>query len=178
MGQKSREKWKRRLAVAVTPWTAFERAYLEPEKLAQLQLKSQPILFKNSRYQVSIRKVKSNVLPPGWPEIVHLSIKRLDKEPIHDWRDLQRIKNELIGPEYEAVEVYPAESRLVDDANQFHLWVFMDETFRLPFGFAERLVSEGSTFGSKQRPFPKDAIPEGLRHVDDSEISKTMKEIK
>jgi hypothetical protein len=37
---------------------------------------------------------------------------------VHDWRDLQRIKNQLVGPECEAVELYPAESRKVDTANQ------------------------------------------------------------
>ena len=40
----------------------------------------------------------------------------------------------------EAVELYPAESRLVDNANQWHLWCVTG--FRFPFGFAERLVSE------------------------------------
>jgi len=29
----------------------------------------------------------------------------------------------IVGEEHEAFEVYPAESRLVDTANQYHLWV-------------------------------------------------------
>src|SRR5215471_20904261 len=32
----------------------------------------------------------------------HLSVKRRDKQPIHDWRDLQEVKNQLCGPECEA----------------------------------------------------------------------------
>lgn len=108
----------------------------------------------NSRYQVNVREVN-----PGndWPcPMLWLSIKRLDKEPIHDWRDLQEIKNKIVGPEFEGVEIYPAESRLVDIANQYHLWVFMSPKVRLPFGFTERSVSgaeEAASFGGKQRPF-------------------------
>ena len=49
-----------------------------------------------------------------------------------DWRDgitwdeLQRIKNETIGPETWCVEVYPAQDKLVDVANIRHLWL-LDE---------------------------------------------------
>jgi hypothetical protein len=44
---------------------------------------------------------------------------RLDGQAIHDWRELQRIKNEIVGDEIEAVELYPAESRLLDTANWY-----------------------------------------------------------
>lgn len=84
---------------------------------------------------------------------LHLSIKRNDREPIHDWRDLQRIKTELCGPEAEGVEIYPAESRVVDMANQYHLWVFTKA--KLGFGFragAKMTAEESSKFGSKNRP--------------------------
>jgi hypothetical protein len=67
----------------------------------------------------------------------HLSICRTDKQAVHDWRAFQRIKNELAGPEWEAVEIYPAESRLVDMANQYHLWCF---PFAIGFGFSGRAV--------------------------------------
>jgi hypothetical protein len=46
---------------------------------------------------------------------------------------MQRIKNELAGPERVAVEVYPPVSQLVDHANMYHLWVF-EAGFALPFG--------------------------------------------
>ncbi len=83
-------------------------------------------VYANSRYQVVVRANGSTV---------YLSIKRLDQLPIRNWRDLQRIKNELVGPECEGFEIFPAESRLVDTANQYHLWVFTDPEIRLPFGF-------------------------------------------
>ena len=71
------------------------------------------------------------------PGFIHLSIKRADRQPCRDWRDFQRIKNQLAGPEWEAVELYPAESRLVDMANQFHLWCFEQP---LGLGWQQRLV--------------------------------------
>lgn len=106
------------------------------------------LVFHNDIYEVAVYRDEL----PGLPALVHLSIKRRDKAAIHDWRHFQQIKNELLGPEQEAVELYPAESRLVDAANQYHLWGFDDPMFRFPFGFAERLVSETPPPGGRQRP--------------------------
>jgi hypothetical protein len=53
-----------------------------------------------------------------------LAIKRTDRQPIRSWRVLQDIKNEIAGRERIAVEIYPAESRVIDTANIYHLWVF------------------------------------------------------
>jgi hypothetical protein len=132
------------------PWTPFV-----PARIPGLE---ETRAFLNSRYQVVVTDLKPN--EPGHPVLRHLSIKRRDKEPVHDWRDLQRIKNELAGPEYEGIEIYPAEERLVDTANQYHLWVFMDPTFRMSVGFHERLVAEGPyTDGAKQRPFEPNRRP-------------------
>lgn len=65
-----------------------------------------------------------------------LSIHDARRTTRHDWREFQRIKSELIGPEREAAELYPAESRVVDTANEFHLWV-LPAGDRWPFGFDE-----------------------------------------
>ena len=69
--------------------------------------------------------------------ITYLSIKRHDREPIHDWRDLQEIKNQVVGSEHLAYEVYPPESLLYDTANQYHLWVMNEpvEVTGMAFGF-------------------------------------------
>lgn len=75
---------------------------------------------------------------------VHLDIRRHDHEPCNNWHDFQKIKNELVGPEFEAVELFPAESRLVDTANQYHLWVHKDAGFRFPLGFGQRLVYDAN----------------------------------
>lgn len=110
--------------------------------------------YMNNKYMVHVRMCTPN--DPDFPPMMHLSIKRLDKEPIHDWRDLQRIKNEIAGPESEAVEIYPAESRLVDTANQYHLWCF-PPGMKIPFGFDEGRTVSGDTGDGiksthKQRP--------------------------
>ena len=100
-------------------------------------------IFLNSRYKVA--KYDDG-------ETIHLSIKRLDGQALQDWRELQRIKNELLGKEVEAVQLHPAESRLLDMCDQVHLWALKQGRFQ--FGFNERIVSEGTVLpGQTQRPF-------------------------
>jgi len=122
-------------------------------------------IYLNEIYQVMTRTMDG---PLG--RILHLSIKRFDGRAIHDWRDLQWIKNQIAGPEAEAVELYPAESRLVDTSNQFHLWVLLDIE-RIPWGFGDRLVSDkiqDVDFGqvrtgrNSQRPFADHVRPNDL----------------
>jgi hypothetical protein len=109
----------------------------------------------NDQYQVNVRRLEPTETS-GFPAMIHLSVKRRDKGSLHDWRHLQQIKNMIVGPEHEAVELYPAESRLVDTANQYHLWVLADPTIRFPFGFHDgRAVTDeelAASLGAKQRP--------------------------
>lgn len=92
----------------------------------------------NSRYIVQEYDVSEEYEMP----ITQLSIKNNHNNHLaHDWRDLQRIKNEICGEEKEAVEVYPAMSRMVDTSNQFHLWVFMDKA-PIILGWKEGMVLE------------------------------------
>ncbi|GHE88575.1 hypothetical protein GCM10016455_05880 [Aliiroseovarius zhejiangensis] len=53
---------------------------------------------------------------------IHLGISSLtgDRPSFHE---MQRIKNDLAGPNATGVEVYPPQEELVDDAEMFHLWV-------------------------------------------------------
>ncbi len=97
--------------------------------------------------------------------ITHLSIKRLDRAPLHNWRHLQQIKNEVCGEEREAVEIYPRESRLADNANQYHLWV-LPPGMDVPTGFDSGMVvidpadvENFNTNGGKGRQEP---LQEGL----------------
>lgn len=125
----------------------------EDQAEAQLNASITGQVYLNDTYQVLVREAQT----PEWgSEMFWLSIKRIDKEPIHDWRDLQEIKNMLVGEENEAVELFPAESRRVDTANQYHLWVLKDFKVRFPFGFTgERVVTDSqSVGGSKQRKLP------------------------
>ena len=63
------------------------------------------------------------------------------------------MKNVLVGAECDAMQIYPAESRLVNSANQYHLIVLPEDT-SLPFGFNGRFTREESVTsasGSHQR---------------------------
>ena len=134
-------------------WTPFERT----GQVVVSNLPNMPDgeIWENSRYVI----VRRDVGGGGEGKLIWLSIKNADNSARHDWREMQRIKNELVGTDVEAVELYPAERRLVDGSNQFHLWAVVG--FRFPFGFEERLVSE-DTPGVTQRPFEKDMRPADL----------------
>lgn len=56
----------------------------------------------------------------------------------------------------EGIELYPAESRLVDTSNQYHLWVFKGR--RLATGFQFRAVADGKPpfLPDHQPPFEDD----------------------
>lgn len=122
------------------PWRPLQPQPVNPEYVAlSLQSGARPpsAVYSNGLYQVSVYIIGDK--PPGEAPL-HLSIKREDRLPCHDWRHLQAIKNEIVGPEAMAVEIYPPESQLVDTSNQYHLWVLPPKV-RLPFGFDEYLVS-------------------------------------
>lgn len=121
----------------------------------------------NSLYTV-IRTVEDAEPGAQGAQGVVLSIRRNDRQAAHDWRHFQRIKNELVGPECEGVEMYPAESRLVDTANQYFIWCSTDPTYRFPLGFRTRLVADGTggTGKARQRNWaagerPADALSHG-----------------
>jgi hypothetical protein len=86
---------------------------------------SQGVLFHNNRYHVIMRRYPNP--KEGGPDIIHLSIRDNERTAKHDWRDFQRIKNELLGPETEMVEMYPRESQVVDLSNQYHLFGFLSD---------------------------------------------------
>jgi len=109
-------------------------------------------MFLNDQYVVFIDR-NPEIAVEGMEGMIHLSIRRQDRKAVRDWRDFQRIKNELVGAEREAVELYPAESRVVDTANQFHLWV-LPEGAIVPIGwFGMRLVGDApdALTGARQR---------------------------
>ena len=166
MGQKI-DKWVRRWReilsdVALEPWTPFVRSDLPGFPEAEVYL--------NSRYQVLVTRFD---IESPFGECIHLSLKLRDKKAWHDWRDMQRIKNELVGPECEAVELFPAESRLMDTANQYHLWCF--PKFKFPFGYKTREVSEATVAVGNgvpvQRAWDKDSKPEDLKSL--AEVAQT-----
>lgn len=78
-------------------------------------------VFQNNKYIVFVFR---NHLRDGkfYDKVM---VRRSDAEPIYSWNDLYRIKNELFGPEIEAVQFMPKVSELVDDANLY--WFFVEK---------------------------------------------------
>ena len=71
---------------------------------------------------------------------VWLCIRHQDGGHLRDWREYQQIKNDLVDPTREGVEIYPAEARVVDTDNLFNLFV-LPQGITLPLGWASRDVS-------------------------------------
>ncbi len=83
--------------------------------------------YLNNRYSVQI---SDNLC--SWGTVVHLWIRRHDDTMPRAWMDLQRIKNELVGEDRIAVEVFPAEDQFVSKGNMANRWV-SPEGMELPF---------------------------------------------
>lgn len=94
------------------------------EKIAWLK---QQAVWANNLYQVNIEYMPE--------DRAHLIVRRLDKQAIHSWQHFQEIKNQLLGPECEAVECYPKESQLVDEKHHYHLWGFRSPERSFGIGF-------------------------------------------
>lgn len=84
-------------------------------------------LFQNNFYVVSLTPFQCDW---GWCVHVVIRCKHAGNQPL--WSNKQRVKDELLGPQRVAIEVFPAAKDLVDQADAYHLWV-LPENFRLPF---------------------------------------------
>jgi hypothetical protein len=126
------------------PWRPMQPATVRtpPETLAAAQadpavaavVAEVTEIWCNDRYVVIVQRFEDS------GDVMSLSIRRDDRKAAHDWRDFQRIKNEIAGPEVEAFELYPAQSRVVDTANQYWIWC-MPKGTALPVGFPEGVIS-------------------------------------
>jgi hypothetical protein len=107
-------------------------------------------VWKNNLYTVIMTRDDT-----GTP--FELSIRRNDRRPVHDWRHFQMIKNQLVGFETEAVELYPAQSRIMDTANQYYLHCLLPG-MRFPVGWEGPTLladaDEQRVAGAEQRPLP------------------------
>ena len=111
------------------------------------------IHWRNSHYYGVLRKFAAGS-PFGGGRYAVLSVTALDESSRHDWRDFQQLKNLLLGPEWEGVELYPAEGRLIDSSNRFYLWCFPGP---VPWGLPDaigRRVWQAVPGRDPQRPFP------------------------
>ena len=125
----------------------------EKEAKRQIERLKRQQVFRSSYYQVAVERIENMRKGGGSaPYLIELSIKRNDRGAIIDWRELQRIKNAIVGEESEAVQLFPAESRVVDTANQYWLYA-LPKGRRFGFGMKERLVRSATRAQAKQRPF-------------------------
>jgi hypothetical protein len=83
-----------------------------------------------NRYVVMSRKIMTD-----WGIVEHICIRNASNTDI-PWSEKQRIKNELFGKDVTAIEVFPRDNRLIDEAGMYHLWILPDG-FDLPFGLHE-----------------------------------------
>jgi len=119
-------------------WMPMERGTFNPSYLKSVypdgpsEHVTSMEVWGNDEYEATVEHWRD-----GW---AYISLKRYDRHAVRDWRHLQSIKNEVVGPEREAVELFPAESRLMDEANHYHLFVLpKDEPW--PFGQQFRTVA-------------------------------------
>lgn len=138
------------------PWQPLWRSYLPEEEIERARKLTEAAgaeysppdeIWVNDEYQCFVAYLDPE---RGKGGALSLSIKRNDKRPPHDWRELQAIKNEVAGWEREAIELYPAESRLVDEADQAWLWV-MPAGVRVEIGFFQRLVDTPNSHATRKK---------------------------
>jgi hypothetical protein len=168
---------KKRKPTKPTEWTPFQKCQpntneraraVDPtafDAMMQEYVDGFCVLYANSKFHVHVRFLSGAGNHAG---ALHLSIRHNDRRPVRDWRQFQRIKNELAGEEREAIEIYPAESRLVDEANSYHLWVLPEGEMLQAGWHVGRMVmtsAEASQAGARQRdtlmPISTPTQPEG-----------------
>jgi hypothetical protein len=112
-------------------------------------------VWMNDRYTVIVYRHGGD---DGWVKV--LSVRRNDRGAVRDWRHVQKIKTEIAGANVEGIQLFPAEDRLVDSANQTWIWCFPPGV-RLPLGFDSRAIGtpeEAAAMGARQRPFEEGVL--------------------
>ena len=153
------------LAALVAKWREYhpaaaqeQSAALKPLDRHELPPKTRPDeaddIWYNDTYEVTVRRHKKDRVFGSDGGMIQLGIASHDGTARHDWRDFQAIKNQLAGPECEAFELFPAESRLVDPSNYYTLWCFPGVR-RLRIGLEERRAFYADRALAPQRALPK-----------------------
>jgi len=118
---------------AKDPWIEMPSSKLESQKslFAELNLMYPNCkrFFYNTHYYVMCFTQETE-----WGTIEHLMISDRKGRKIPDhWKFLQKLKNEILGEDRLAIEIYPPTTELINQVNAYHLWVF-PKGFKLPFG--------------------------------------------
>lgn len=128
---------------------------IDAARAAWQREKSTEEIWINEKYQVAAIRIDD----PTFGPMMQINIRRRDGNVImRDWREFQDIKNQLAGPECEGMELYPAESRVIDTANKYHIWCILDPNKRIPIGWhngRDVRYNKSNLPGLRQRPLPK-----------------------
>jgi hypothetical protein len=99
-----------------------EWSELKPYKQNEAEIKFAKKRYFDRFMANDILSAQTYIIPGEWPILI--GIRRHDQRKSISWSTKQRVKNELFGEESIALEVFPPESKLIDQANIYWIWVF------------------------------------------------------
>lgn len=109
------------------PESNFEELpYSEVSRVGDGKMVRPDRIWKSNHYSVQFYKKERSYFGVLMDKLM---IRRHDAEPIREWHVLQKIKSEILGDEAMAIQVFPAESELVDVANMY--WLFTPSDKRI-----------------------------------------------
>ena len=103
----------------------MEQARVTFPELAVEEFRAPDEVWGSSQYTVTVHYLDDN--RDGFVEVGIHNYHRTTHVP---WRHIQQIKNEVFGPDREAVQLFPAEDRLLDSANEY--WIYVYPTSEAP----------------------------------------------
>lgn len=111
-------------------WEPFERVEIPEAILDEMRSRTGRLVtcFRNNIFAVQVY-LRARCLPGA----LQLAIRRHDGSTDIGWQDLQRIKRELGYGRFAAIEIFPDDARVVDQANMRHLFVLPSS--EAPHGF-------------------------------------------
>jgi hypothetical protein len=134
-----------------------------PEAAAEVSIPFEPLqleytdrfgeAWRSSQYQVTRRRYDNDPVFGSRYGMIYLGISNFDQTARRDFRHFQAIKNQLAGEDWEAIEIYPREDRLLDPSNLFMLWCFH---VRIKVGGSARGVLPAKEAKAPQRAFPEE----------------------
>lgn len=101
-------------------WTEFQQVYPIGGDNKPIELEQGESWWRNSFYTVFRKELQPE---EGIEGPVRLSIRRNDGKAIREWKHLQRVKNEVVGEEREAAEIFPPQSMVSSMDHEHHLFV-------------------------------------------------------
>lgn len=129
-----------RASGAWSPWRKLDKSEIE-DVLATAAANGQSVqgtwgephtIFENGWLVVNVRTAH----PPSLKFPVDHAFFRTTTFAELNWKEKQRVKDELFGADRTAIEIFPRQADLVDAINMYHLWVF-PAGFKFPFGLSD-----------------------------------------